>query len=602
VLNNLKRYAFVYTMAFESAPERIAFIKNGTIIENNTSISSNLKINLKSHQMNMVNAMMNLENNRKIECDELHLDTNIGICSDTVGTGKSLCMLALITANKIMKKRKWYEKTNVLYNTIDNSKTSYDINLIVVPHSITKQWIHYIETQTHLNFYSVFRNTHILPIDEIRQIVEDVKIILISSTMYKAFIQMNRYECYQRAIFDEADTISIPSCTHVNSNFTWFITSSVENILFPGGYYYTPPTLNGYIHNRHSVHGVRRNGYIRDIARIISDADNNVLKKIILINDPKSIKRSLNMIEPLKLYIQCKAPIYMRILNNALETNVLEMLNAGDISSALDALGCKCESQQSIVYAVTTDINQNIEDINLRIDYYTNMHLISNEDRQVKLDQLKDKRVRLEIRLASIQQELNNYKDSTCPICWDTFKNPVTTLTCCNKMFCTECVIQCQGTCPMCRQEITHDTMVVINDNYIQKNDTRKSKIDNLLQIIKENTKGKFLIFSAYDTTFKHVTDALTSHEISTSKLSGNASVITKTIQSFNTGDVQTLLLNPNHYGCGLNIEQTTDIIFLHRFTVEMERQIIGRAQRYGRNTQLIIHYLYFENELKIKI
>jgi hypothetical protein len=54
-------------MAFESAPERIAFIKNGTIIENNTSISSNLKINLKSHQMNMVNAMMNLENNREIE-------------------------------------------------------------------------------------------------------------------------------------------------------------------------------------------------------------------------------------------------------------------------------------------------------------------------------------------------------------------------------------------------------------------------------------------------------------------------------------------------------------------------------------------------------
>ena len=80
-------------------------------------------------------------------------------------------------------------------------------------------------------------------------------------------------------------------------------------------------------------------------------------------------------------------------------------------------------------------------------------------------------------------------------------------------------------------------------------------------------------------------------------KLYGNAGAIENRINSFNEGNTKVLLLNPQHYGCGLNLEKTTDVIFFHRFDNDMERQIIGRAQRYGRTSILNIHYLFYENE-----
>jgi SNF2 family DNA or RNA helicase len=149
----------------------------------------------------------------------------------------------------------------------------------------------------------------------------------------------------------------------------------------------------------------------------------------------------------------------------------------------------------------------------------------------------------------------------------------------------------------MCREQITRDNMVVINDNVTRKHDDRKTKIEQMMSIIDSVKNGKFLAFSAYDMSFKHITKELTQNKITHRRLNGNASVISKVIEDFNIGTTQVLLLNPKSYGCGLNLEKTTDIIFYHKFSIEMERQIIGRAQRYGRNTQLRIHYLYYENE-----
>jgi SNF2 family DNA or RNA helicase len=53
------------------------------------------------------------------------------------------------------------------------------------------------------------------------------------------------------------------------------------------------------------------------------------------------------------------------------------------------------------------------------------------------------------------------------------------------------------------------------------------------------------------------------------------------------------------NYGCGLNIEKTTDIIMFHRFDNQAEQQLIGRAQRMGRTEPLKVHYLLYENEIR---
>ena len=49
-------------------------------------------------------------------------------------------------------------------------------------------------------------------------------------------------------------------------------------------------------------------------------------------------------------------------------------------------------------------------------------------------------------------------------------------------------------------------------------------------------------------------------------------------------------MLNAQHYGSGLNLQMATDVIMYHKFNKELEEQVIGRAQRLGRQTSLNIH------------
>jgi SNF2 family DNA or RNA helicase len=45
-------------------------------------------------------------------------------------------------------------------------------------------------------------------------------------------------------------------------------------------------------------------------------------------------------------------------------------------------------------------------------------------------------------------------------------------------------------------------------------------------------------------------------------------------------------------YSCGMNLENTTDIIFVHNMDPQREKQVIGRAHRYGRKNALSIWYI----------
>ena len=77
----------------------------------------------------------------------------------------------------------------------------------------------------------------------------------------------------------------------------------------------------------------------------------------------------------------------------------------------------------------------------------------------------------------------------------------------------------------------------------------------------------------------------------------GNISDINKNVYEYNFGNIHVLLLNSNLFGCGLNLEITTDILFLHKTQHELQTQIIGRAQRPGRSNKLSVWFLMHENE-----
>jgi SNF2 family DNA or RNA helicase len=79
--------------------------------------------------------------------------------------------------------------------------------------------------------------------------------------------------------------------------------------------------------------------------------------------------------------------------------------------------------------------------------------------------------------------------------------------------------------------------------------------------------------------------------------LKGSDKQVNKILKEYNDGIKPILLLNATYFGAGMNLQMTDQIIMYHRFSKEMEEQIIGRAQRFGRETQLKVVYLIHCNE-----
>ena len=126
-----------------------------------------------------------------------------------------------------------------------------------------------------------------------------------------------------------------------------------------------------------------------------------------------------------------------------------------------------------------------------------------------------------------------------------------------------------------------------------------------MTEIITQNKKGKFIIFSSYDETFnriKHICDDL---DMKISPIQGTVDQRTKIIEQYKKGDINIIFLNSNHNGAGINLQESTDIILyipnldknlcksdVFKMNDDLETQIIGRANRIGRKNSLKIHHL----------
>ena len=110
------------------------------------------------------------------------------------------------------------------------------------------------------------------------------------------------------------------------------------------------------------------------------------------------------------------------------------------------------------------------------------------------------------------------------------------------------------------------------------------------------------LIFSEYNTSFDSISDLLKQYNISYSTVMGTTNSVNKTIRLFkdnNSSDkIDVLLLNANYCANGINLENSTDIILYHSMNKDRTTQIIGRGQRPGRDSQLNVWKLCYDNEV----
>jgi hypothetical protein len=473
--------------------------------------------------------------------------------------------------------------------------------------------------------------------------LKNINIILISSTIYNEvafyFVKDNYY--VNRLIFDEADSINIPNTLRINSIFYWFVTSSFMSLCNPDGIEKTisesrmTHNYNGQpnivtVNKTIKENGIKCNGFIKKtFQNIVGDPSRNIYY---LKNDDKFIEISFKLPEPIEHLIICRDNIQIKVLNGIVSNDVLMMLNAGDTEGAINRLTCEKGSEDNIISVVTQRLEQKIVEFKDELKDKQSKDYVTPKAKQEALERTQKKIQETRQKIQSIEERIKGVE--CCDICFDDINNPAVT-GCCQNVFCFPCLaiaISGKNICPKCRDSLTLDKIMIIKDSKNKDDDsalknkviTAESTLKNILDNSQSNDKytnldqiieykikffpkgkRKILIFSEHEGSFNaKMIGVLDKHKVNYSRIKGTSSSINKTLREYRGEDlkqgdteIDVLLINSRFFGAGLNLQNSSDIIILHRQGADLLHQIIGRAQRIGRKDNLNVWKLYHNNE-----
>jgi|TARA_B110000259_G_scaffold180575_2_gene221488 hypothetical protein len=593
-----------------------------------------IKIKLKPHQLTLLYKCIEFENNRiKLKNyktirekyinlqDNDYIKTHVGILGDKVGSGKSYVILSLIMKNKDIN----YSQIetfghNKVFLNISTQVENYKTNLLVVPHNLFYQWCAYIK-----NIIDDDKITYKLISQKknLQEFINDAKklnkynLILVTDTNFKQItniINLNNIKI-NRVIFDEIDSLKIPSNKNISCKFYWFLTASYENLLYPKGYQYYDNRVNMVVKK---ATGLSNKGYIKDLfISIMKERYQDFSNLLVIKNKDLYVDKSFNIPEPNQYIIECKDPIETRLLNGIVDANIINCLNADNNIGAISLFNSKQKkTEDNIITIVIEKYMADISNINIQIEainqiIYNNDEIINLEERTQRIYRLNIKKKIFEEKIINIKNRIENSK--ICSICYDEEIINKSIVKCCSNIFCFKCInlwLASKNACPLCKKELDTEDLYLIRDTedleieeIIDETITNKEfdKLKNFEILLKNREeKSKFLIFSEFDISFDKIIKILKKNNIKYSFLKGNKYMIQNIINNFKTGELDILLINIYNYGSGMNLECASDIVMFHKFDKSIEHQVIGRGQRFGRKNSLNIHYLLNENEVSI--
>lgn len=611
-----------------------------------------IKVAMRPHQLSLLAAARAVEHKstiRNANLEEPQLLTRYGVIADRVGAGKSLVTLGLIRDPPVDQaqftlresgvariigikhmpevqpfKPEWISLSGAaLFQAMGlvegpNRKFHSHASLLIVPHNVAQQWESYIKDQTSLKAYIVKRTKDCdYERPAFYRDVFTAELVVVSCTMLRKFMGSIAFHgavfssiVWSRVFIDEADSIAFTLRPgEISSRFTWFITGSWLNMLFPTGIY--THTLQGLpadvraLIGDGSINGVGSRSNM--VAQSLADSRDGRFASLILRNSDPWIDVSLLRPSILHESLICKAPANLGVLRDFISPAAMEALHAGDTAAALAVLGLKAASKKTLADRVTESLRgdlvqaEKILAFKRDIEYSTAAgKLQAIEKAEAKVQRLKEQLNSLIARIASVSTEL-------CPICYDVPKT--TTLTpCCRQAFCLACLCECVATkpsCPLCRQSIASakQLLVIGTDDSPEDGDQPEeaalpTKGAALLKLLSESTQDqRFLVFSAHEASFKGLRELLSARGICCEMLQGTANRVERLRKQFREGSVRVLCMNARHVGAGINLEAATHVVLYHRMNVELERQVIGRAVRFERAEELRVVHLVHEEE-----
>lgn len=592
----------------------------------------NIGVVLKDHQRTILHRCKQFENGDiqlkvfKSLTDKVHgfdhMRTNIGVIADRVGSGKSYVVLSLIKTNDICNHDKVVIKSSGLNNIVfylKDMKPVIKANVIVVPFSLCTQWEGYIKAFKGGLTHKTVNKTKCITemVGKAKDTLSNYDIILVASTFYNKFADVVTREHikFQRIFYDEADNLNINNCHQLNANFVWFVTASYGNIMYPKGFAKQDRVINRYVW---CADGIKTTGFIKNI---FNDTNYTIpkaaLKTLIIKNSEAYVQKSIELPLINAYIIKSKTPKTINILNGIVDKNIITCLNAGDVQRALQYISPHQKlSEENIISVVVDKYTKQINNIQVRISMLDQLHFEDPAERTREATNLANKQKDLERVIKMIEERI--VTTNMCNICYDDHDNK-TIVNCCQNSFCFKCInlwLSKKPQCPLCKTVInTHDLLVLSKDaphqelpqpskcdiktiGGVPNFSSQNEKSVNLENLITAKKNAKILIFSCYDSSLMGITPTLDKHGIKYDYLKGNGGHINNVIKSYKNGDTNVLLVNTLYFGSGFNMENTSDIIMFHKFDSEIEKQVIGRAQRIGRTVPLNVWYLVHDNEL----
>lgn len=604
--------------------------------ENSPTIEQpkDLSIPLKWHQLTMIRAMLDAEASGEIirrhavnhqegvRCVSQRV--NAGILADKVGAGKTFTIIGLICAKRIPDQIPFYYTCDNM--TVLDPKEPVRANLIVVPHNIFNQWskalassnlktlclankrsldcffdITYDWSKKKHTIYdsdecksvkdineakAYFKKNNIqCPDKEIRYwrklyfnndaadaIIRDYDVILVSAIIYKKFSWINMFVKWARVIYDEASNFK--KSHHAYGSFYWLITA-------------TP-------HYK--------------IASVL--AYSNVDSQFITYKNKDSfVDQQMTVQEPQAFIIRTGLDAASKIIADLVSKDILTMINAGNIKGAAIQLNCGVDTKENIIQAFASSLDRRKEAIAKEVKLLIK-HQKMGADHKAKIANLNAEAASIDEKINSLKERLFSIDSELCFICACEFDNPAIT-ECCSRIFCFVCLATAiSGTqkCPYCMQAPKFKLISADTEEKDPEKESKKvpekfidlKKTEAFVELMNamhaKNPKARLLVFSE---EMDHCYDICKANQLkyTYARFKGTRAYLDNTLKKYDAGKVNILLVDPKHYGSGVNIHMTDYVVLLHRLDPSLEIQGIGRAQRYGRTSALKIIYMVNERE-----
>lgn len=561
------------------------------------------------------------------------------ILGDSVGVGKSYMVLGhiarimrgavppLISRTEVQKNASQH-LFSIKKNTFtDLSEASC---IIVVPHTLFRQWVGYIQ-QTKLKTVLLDKLKLFETVEGENTLLKTIMesdVVLVSNTLYKRLSSWQRDHGikWKRAFFDEVDTMHMVSgYQRPIARFTWFITASWANFIFANETIMIPNwVMDATVFNPHSPYAVlaaQFTGasaspspsyrYLRfsmaspNFYRDYLEASHTLRGHLVVRCSDAYIEESISLPPLYRLQVLCKSTIAHKIVGDAVPAEVQNLLHAGDVTGAMEALGIKAEDTTNLIDAVTSSLQKELLRLNQTLAFKSGLEYSTAAGKEGALASLNEKIKRVQDQIETIRSRIEGFKSEACPICYDDFKEA--TITPCSHIFCGQCILSSltrSHVCPLCRDPIHPNKLKRFGEggNKIVESEAEpqlEKKSEALLRIMRESPDGRFLVFSRYDNPFTSIEKAMSESGITVKQLKGNKDVISSTLNAFDKGKINCLLLNAGYAGAGLNITAATHVILLHAMSSEEEKQILGRAYRMGRKGPLQFIKLLHADEIQ---